>query len=146
MNQFLTDEIKDEFYSLLQIDKVERWAQSLEDGIISEARDFNCCPIAEYLLSTGVYASVEINCNDRATFTTEREIEALFGWKLENLNELESLDEEEIEEDCLDLTHCLDLPGWVSKAIDVLDDILKHRPITGFDVVNVINQVSDLAV
>ncbi len=122
----LTQEVIDEFYELLKPEKFKSWGLQVNENVVSN--DFLFCPFVEYLLQTKVYESVDINCNDHATFFTSKEINALSDSQLDSLDDVEK--------------HCLDLPNWVSQAIDMFDEILKHRDVIGLDVVNVVNLIT----
>ncbi|MDF5714460.1 MAG: hypothetical protein PUP93_11345 [Rhizonema sp. NSF051] len=122
----LTQEVIDEFYEFLKPQKVKFWGLQVNENVVSN--DFLFCPFVEYLIQTKVYESIDINCNDHATFWTTQEINALSDSQLEGLDEVEK--------------HCLELPSWVSQAIDMFDEILNHRSVIGLDVVNVVNQIT----
>lgn len=124
----LTEPMKDEFYALLEIEKVRDWAESLGNEIISKNGDTISCPIVQYLLSTGVYESVDISSPKTVWFWTVEEIEPLTE---EQINELEDVEK-----------HSLNLPTWVTAIIPLFDEVLKDRDITGNDVVKFINQVN----
>lgn len=127
----LTPEMEAEFYALLDIETVKNWGQYLGDQMISERGDTVSCPLVHYLLTTGIYESVDIATAKTAWFWTVHEIEACTDEQLSDLDAVEK--------------HCLDLPAWAATAIPFFDEILEHRAITGSDVVRILNDINNVS-
>lgn len=122
----LTPQMEKTFYNLLNVNKVKKWGGHFGNEIITQIGDTAFCPIVQYLLQTGVYESVDITTHETAWFWTVDEISEATEKQLANLDNLEK--------------HYLALPEWVTLVMPEFDELLGYRPITGIDVIEIIDE------
>lgn len=122
----LTPIMEKTFYNLLDAHKVKKWGKHFGNQIVTDIGDTVSCPIVEYLLQTGVYESVDITTHETAWFWTVEEISEASEEQLANLDNLEK--------------HHLALPEWVTLVIPEFDELLEYRPITGNDVIEILDE------
>lgn len=122
----LTPKMEKSFYNLLDAHKVKKWGEHFGTHIVTDIGDTVSCPIVQYLLQTGVYESVDITTQQTAWFWTFEEISEASEEQFAKLENLEK--------------HHLALPEWVTLVIPEFDQLLEYRPITGNDVIQVIDE------